>query len=169
MINEELIFAFSTIFSTIDHMLRLWHINNNILSNCKKFFDTKKEWDDFFKKWKSIINASMKVKFWELWNQFRDKYHEECEKYLTFIYIINHRQRFVKCYTNKLLHFETTMTLREEDAHVVLKHQLKTSTENLKVVINEINLLLINQYHNHLIVFAETKSRFLIDFRKSVF
>jgi hypothetical protein len=61
------------------------------------------------------------------------------------------------------------MTSREEERHVVLKRQLESSTENLKTVMNEINLLFINEHHKHVLALADEKVKFSTALRKSIF
>jgi hypothetical protein len=61
------------------------------------------------------------------------------------------------------------MTSRGEEEHAVLKRQLESSTNDLKTVINDINLLLVNEQHNYLIDMTETKMRYSIELRRSVF
>jgi hypothetical protein len=61
------------------------------------------------------------------------------------------------------------MTSRDEKEHAVLKKQLRSSTSDLKIVMNEINLLLINEQHNYMIDMTEAKMRYLIELRRSVF
>jgi hypothetical protein len=68
-----------------------------------------------------------------------------------------------------MLHFDITVTSRDERAHAVLKRQLESSIENLKTMMNEINLLLINEQHNYLIDINDAKLRYLIELRKHVF
>ncbi len=58
---------------------------------------------------------------------------------------------FIKTYINQVLHFETTMSFRSEIEHAQLKRHLRASTDDLKTMINSINLMLKNQIHNHLI------------------
>ena len=93
----------------------------------------------------------------------------ECVKYLTIIYVNDYRHHFIKCYINKVLHFETTTTSRDENDHAVLKRQIEFSSENFKTVIDGIVLLLTNELHNYIIVFEEAKSRYPLNFRKKVF
>ncbi len=95
--------------------------------------------------------------------------HEDCIEYLTETYIEHYRRRFVKCYTDEILHFETTMTFRSEDEHAQLKRHLKSSIEDLKIVIDNIKLLLINQIHDHTIALDDAKSRYSAHLRKSIF
>jgi hypothetical protein len=68
-----------------------------------------------------------------------------------------------------VLHFDTTMTSRDEKAHAVLKRQLGTSTKNLKTMMNDINLLFINEQHNYLIDLADARMRYSTELRKSIF
>jgi hypothetical protein len=49
--------------NSVAHLFCIWHINNNVLINCKKDFDTKKAWDEFFAAWKSVMYASSVVKY----------------------------------------------------------------------------------------------------------
>jgi hypothetical protein len=61
------------------------------------------------------------------------------------------------------------MTSRSEDEHAVLKRQLESSSGDLKTMIDEINLLLNNQHHEHLIAFEEARTRFPNELRKLIF
>ncbi len=159
-------------FSSINHFLCIWHINNNVLINCKKRFVSKETWNAFFTEWKTIIYASSDREYKQLWDQFVDQYnltHDECIDYLYDIYIRDYRRRFIKFYTNQVLHFDTTMTSRDEDEHAVLKRQLRSSIDDLKTMMNEINLLFINEQHNYLIEMKEAKMRYSIELRKLIF
>ena len=63
-------------------------------------------------------------KYENLWKNFQNKYHLKhlnSVKYLKKIYIRFYRRRFLKCYTNQVLHFEIIITFREKDNHAILK------------------------------------------------
>ncbi len=170
--KKELMNVCKLTFSSINHLLCIWHINNNVLINCKKSFVFKEAWNVFFTEWKTIMYASFDRKYRQLWDQFVDRYnltHDECIDYLYDTYIRDYRRRFVKCYINQVLHFDTTMTSRDESEHAVLKRQLKSSIDDLKTMMNEINLLLINEHHNYLIEMKEAKMRYFIELRKFIF
>lgn len=111
--------------------------------------------------------------FWENWRRFSQQHqndgHIDCVEYLRFIYINSHRQRFVRCYTNQMLHFGTTTTSRGEAGHAALKRQLGSSTGDLKTVVDDIKLLLMNEYRNHIEKLNEDKMRLLMELRKPVF
>ncbi len=89
-------------------------------------------------------------------------------KYLAIIYI-THAKHFVKCYINRVLHFDITTTSRDENEHATLKCQLETSKNDLKSMIENINLLLINEHHNHLLKLNDDKTRFFMKLRKWIF
>jgi hypothetical protein len=167
LMNDRLL-----IFSNANHLLCTWHINNNVLINCKKSFFIKEAWEKFFSEWKTVMYAESEQEYLRSWNEFFERYnssHDECVKYLYDIYIRDFRRRFVKCYINQMLHFDITVTSRDERAHAVLKRQLESSIENLKIVMNKINLLLINEQHNYLIDINDAKLRYFIELRKHVF
>jgi hypothetical protein len=41
--KQDLMNTIDSIFLNVNHILCLWHINNNVLTNCKKAFNTKEE------------------------------------------------------------------------------------------------------------------------------
>lgn len=104
--------------------------------------------------------------------KLNDKYqlfHSNCVDYLFETYICHMKTRFVKCYTNQVLHFKIIVTFRSEGGHAVFKKQLSTSTRNLKKVMNAIFLLLINQAHNHKAIIQSVKIRYFSDLRLDIF
>jgi hypothetical protein len=56
--KKELIVAMKIQLSEMHHLFCTWHINNNILANCKRSFRTKETWDLFFSNWKTMMYAS---------------------------------------------------------------------------------------------------------------
>ena len=149
----------------------IWHINKNVLAHCKKSFSTE-AWEVFYGRWKSLIKADSEPNFEEMVGQFRITYnrtHADLVKYLNATYI-SFRQRFVKCWTDRVRHFETTTTSRGEGGHdAVLKRQLGTSNGDLKAVVDGVALLLTNELHNHLIAINSAKDRYPTDLRKPIF
>ena len=77
--------------------------------------------------------------------------------------------RIIKCYINRTCHFFTTTTSRSEGAHKVLKQQLRFFTEDLKLVIDKIEILLMNQRKNYAMKFDVVKMRMFFDFQIFLF
>ncbi len=125
----------------------------------------------FIVEWEKMIYSSTKNKFNKTWTSFLTEYvlYEHCVKYLRFIYIVEFRSRFVICYINKILHFEITIIFRSEDAHVVLKKRLEFFSEDLKTVIKNVDLFLMNEYQNYRLKITNKKTRYSLNLRKKVF
>lgn len=112
-----------------------------------------------------MIYAVSEQEYERLWIEFNEKYnlpHGDC-LYLFETYARDYRRRFIKCYTDKVLHFGTTVISRGEGGHAVLKRHLGASTGDLKLVVDGISLLLTNQQHNYLIAYEEAKIRYPSD------
>ncbi len=106
--KKNLMRAIDTIFSDANHLLCLWHINTNVLANCKRDFVDKDAWNAFFDAWKTIVYSSSEEEFSKTWREFCQKYsssHSDRVKYLKFTYINEFSHRFVKCFINRVLHF----------------------------------------------------------------
>ncbi len=67
------------------------------------------------------------------------------------------------------MHFDVTMTSRNEDTHALLKRQLEKSIEDLKTVVNDISLMFINERQNHQTNLDVNKIRYSMKLRKSIF
>ena len=168
--KRELMKVCETIFEKTNHLLCLWHNNKNVIVKCRNNFNDKEAWNVFYLEWKLVIYVSSKKEFWTLWTSFIRKYNEnESMNYLVNIYIIDFRHHFVKAYINQMLHFDIISTSRDEERHSILKRQLESFIEDLKTIVDDIDLLLINELHNHLIVFDEAKIRYFLDLRKLIY
>jgi hypothetical protein len=78
-------------------------------------------------------------------------------------------RRFVKTYIKKILRFERTMIFRSEDEHAQLKRHLRAFIDDLKTMMNNINLLFKNEIHDHFIEWNENKIRYFVECRKFIF
>ncbi len=108
----------------------------------------------------------------EKWNKLQNDYyanHFEIINYLKNIWIRSFDRKIIKCYINKIRHFFIISTSRSKSAHRVLKHNLKFSIDNLKMMRNNIELLLMNQRKEYTTKFDETKMRVSFDLKISSF
>lgn len=121
-------------FPIARHLFCIWHINNNVLTNCKRQFDTKEAWETFFSAWQKVVYASSFNEYINSWNEMNTAYnvtHSECMNYLNETYIRLYKTRFVQFYTNQKLHFGTVVSSRGEGAHAKLKRSLGVSISKL--------------------------------------
>jgi hypothetical protein len=68
--KRDLMQAISVIFSDTNHLFCLWHININVVVNCKRNFDINETWNVFFFAWKSMIYFHTKEKYEKNWKIF---------------------------------------------------------------------------------------------------
>lgn len=89
-------------------------------------------------------------------------------KYLICIYI-THVTKFVKCFIDQVLHFNITIISCAEDEHKALKKQLKSLTKDFKTIIDQIDLLLINEFHDYKLNFDDVKNCYSLNLNKFIF
>ncbi len=110
--------------------------------------------------------VSFEIVFEKIWKALKFKYNEEywsIVEYLEEKLIDRWKTRIVKCFINKMLSFDNIITFRAEEDHVKLKRALKTFIEDLKKVINVIELLLKNERSKYLLAYEDAKARISIN------
>ena len=90
------------------HALCVWHINNNFTEQCKKYFKTVQEWEPCLADWKKLYQCPTVTELEEDYQRFYTKYIEVDVRIGLYIeeHIWPQRQKWAKCYTNKILHFD---------------------------------------------------------------
>ena len=78
--------------------------------------------------------------------------------YLSNTWLLPHRQKFVKCYINKICHYENVVTFQVEGRHTVLKSKLGISTGDLLTVVTNIDFLLWNQDQKYIIALEKARN-----------
>ena len=92
--KRDLIIVIHQVFSRsiINHLLCFWHIDNNVMINCKKQFVIIQTWKKFFVTWNKMMYAFVKFEYEITWNVINDKYNvdlktSKCMIYLWKIYL----------------------------------------------------------------------------------
>lgn len=60
-------------FPLASHLLCLWHINRNVMANCKKLFEDEEE---FYREWHQVVYSHTKQEFTERYNAIKQKYED---------------------------------------------------------------------------------------------
>ena len=97
--------------------------------HCKKWFDNE-EWEEFLSIWHEVLYVPTEEVFQENWLAMRAKYGERLGfpvNYLEDEIIRLYSQKFIRCYTNQVQHFENTSTSRAESQNARLKAVLVSS------------------------------------------
>lgn len=69
------------------HVLCLWHVNKNVLTNCKPLFDIEEIWQEFYKDWHGVLYSTTKPIFKEKLAKFQVKY--EIDYWVAINYLQN--------------------------------------------------------------------------------
>ncbi len=168
----KLINVLHLIFLIVKHFLCVWHVNKNVLTHCKSDFIIKETWKKFYSKWQTMMYVHIIEIYQKKWNKLQNDYyakHFEIINYLKNIWIRSFDRKIIKCYINKIRHFFIISTSRSKNAHRVLKHNLNFFIDDLKMMMNNIEILLMNQRKEYATKFDETKMRVSFDLKISSF
>jgi hypothetical protein len=69
--EDALINAASEVFPSTSHFLCIWHLNKNILKNCRHFFSTADEYNIFFDDWKNTMYSLLEQDFEANYQHFK--------------------------------------------------------------------------------------------------
>jgi hypothetical protein len=126
--------ALSTTFPEWNQLLCIWHINKNIVTNCKPGL-AEETFNAMLAGWTAIVQAPTQECFASMLEDFTKLYG--IDKPLTSAactYMVNlfkDKQHFAKHLTNGLLHFNNIATSVAESSHAAIKRSLNGTTGNL--------------------------------------
>ncbi len=52
----------------VNHILCIWHINQNVTANCKKYFSINENWETFYRRWKNVVYSNTIILLKERYN-----------------------------------------------------------------------------------------------------
>ena len=165
-----LIRACWTVFPKADALLCIWHIDKNVETHCRQYFDTMDDWEDFYTGWHRVMYAQTADEFMYEWDALQNVYNQEKPFAMTYLadkLITPLRHRFVSYWTNEHLHFGNRATSRGECQNGRLKKQLGgCSIGDLKAVVEAIDVLLMKEHGEYHIALGEAKMRLSKDLRR---
>jgi hypothetical protein len=151
--------ALDTTFPNSAHLLCTWHVNMNILANCRKHFAKDKAdpnkpssfipdpgWEAFLKDWASVLDSSTEAEYTSRLTLFR-KHSKVATDYYKDTWL-KWREKLVRFWVNQNLHFGDRITSPIEGCHAVLKMYSKVSTSDLKGVFDRLVLFWPEQHRN---------------------
>ncbi|CAN0918195.1 PKS-NRPS hybrid synthetase cheA [Linum grandiflorum] len=140
-----LLAAIPLVFPDSAHLLCVWHIYSaveakatNIVRDEKLGKNVSHRW------WNDVLEASTHAEFLKGWVDFQAKW-PGMVNYLRSTWI-PHCDKFVRCYTNQVLHLGNTATSRVESAHAILKAWLGNSTLALDTIWKRTHALIEGQH-----------------------
>ncbi|KAI7760068.1 hypothetical protein LZL87_014319 [Fusarium oxysporum] len=113
--------AAATWFPLSKGLLCIWHVNKAVLQHCRPVFladggQGEKTWDQFYAFWHSIVASPTETIFQERLTYFERKYAEkytEAVGYIRTTWLDPFKERIVKAWVDKHLHFGNVATSRQ--------------------------------------------------------
>jgi hypothetical protein len=120
-------------FSKTQLALCLWHVNVNVIKNCKSYFDHD-IWISFYNDWQKIVYVETETLYEEIWIALQAKYDNEDHwliiEYLIWEILDKWNIRVIEYWINEMFSFDNIITSQAEDKHVKLKRELRSFIEN---------------------------------------
>ncbi|GJV49259.1 protein FAR1-related sequence 5 [Tanacetum coccineum] len=69
--------AIDNVFPSARNLLCVWHIEKNVVSNCKGFFEHAEDFDIFMSNWNNIVYSTTEDMFVNNWDEFELLYREK--------------------------------------------------------------------------------------------
>ena len=133
------------------HLLCQWHMNKNILANCRPDFESKEGYEEFFSAWQRCIWSKSEAEFGANWLAFEAAYRGAYEDGINYIRDTYkpHTSALAAFGTNQVMHLGAIVTSRSEGGHAALKRVLQVSTGDLQKVVDDFGLLITKQTKAH--------------------
>jgi histone-lysine N-methyltransferase SETD2 len=150
--EKALINAIENIFPDAKHILCSWHVYNCVLTHAaREFGSTEAEpTKQFLKEWSALVSITSPDEFESGWTQMQNKWTDTAAGRRVTAYIEKQwlplKSRFVKAWTNNILHLGNHTSARGEGAHGALKRYLGGSTGNLYIVFERMEQALKEQH-----------------------
>jgi hypothetical protein len=72
-----LINVMAVVFSDSQHVLCIWHVDKNVLKNCRSYFADQDFWTRFFDDWHKVMYASFETEYESAWTSLQSKYEKD--------------------------------------------------------------------------------------------
>ncbi|CAL5337320.1 unnamed protein product [Camellia sinensis] len=108
--------AIQKIFPSGRHLLCRWHISKNVLTKCKKMFETQQKWEKFNNEWNSLVYSSSEIQYDERLKSLLKKYssYSNAVKYVMDTWLVPYKDKFVAAQTDTCMHCSNVTTNRED-------------------------------------------------------
>ncbi|KAM3468043.1 hypothetical protein MY5147_008326 [Beauveria neobassiana] len=147
--------AVSRCFPDAASLLCLWHANKAVLRHCMSSFtrntedaDKAQQWKEFYQSWHEIVGSRDDEAFEERIQRLKDRYsldHAREVGYIIETWLDLYKEKLVKVWVDRHLHFGNVVTSRGEGIHELIKIYLNTSQLDLFEAWRSIKLAVLNQ------------------------
>ncbi|XP_028124362.1 uncharacterized protein LOC114321390 [Camellia sinensis] len=93
--------AIQKIFPSGRHLLCHWHISNNVLTKCKKMFETRQKWKKFNHEWNSLVYSSSEIQYDEHLKSLLKEFssYPDAVNYVMDTWLVPYKEKFVAIWT----------------------------------------------------------------------
>ncbi|XP_028119767.1 protein FAR1-RELATED SEQUENCE 5-like [Camellia sinensis] len=142
--------AIQKIFPSGRHLLCRRHISKNVLTKCKKMFETQQKWEKFNHEWNSLVYSSSEIQYDERLKSLLKEFssYPDTVKYVMDTWLVPYKDKFVAAWTDTCMHCGNVTTIRAKSAHAKLKRQLGSCQVSFQASFEKIRSLLELQHTN---------------------
>ncbi|XP_068486516.1 protein FAR-RED IMPAIRED RESPONSE 1-like [Phaseolus vulgaris] len=139
----------NVVFPEAVNLLCRFHIDKNVKEKCKMIVYPKEAWDQVMESWGAIVDCENV----ESYEHRVEAFNVVCSPWPIFTeYVIStwlnpHKEKFVKAWTDKVMHLGNTTSKRTEAAHWSLKRIIEMSMGDLCFCWDSINKMIILQHN----------------------
>lgn len=154
--NERgLIAPIQEMFPESAHIFCIWHVNEDVKAWAREKLTAREEFNrdtppeevstvvgiklnEFLAYWKPVVNAPTATAYDGAWGILNTKYIENWPAVITYLentWLTQHKEKFVRAWTNHALHFDNVATSRVEKSHDCIKGCMHTRKGHVKYVI----------------------------------
>ena len=167
------------------HLLCSWHIEKNVLQNCRKFFGGREDgnelWSQFFGNkntmprivgdFQRLMYTDSPHKFETLWQELRGKYSAINDNIISYLAkeIIPKKKKWSRAWTDSYLHFDNHTSSRSEGGHATLKASLGNSKSDLDTVVRTSRMTCDRQRSDYLLELGKARTRFPSTLKRGIF
>jgi hypothetical protein len=144
--------AVASCFPSSASLICLWHANKAVLRHCQKSLTDSdgglEAWNEFYESWHSMMRSPDEQTFSDRFAEFHGRFasaHLDEVYYVTATWLDPYKERLVKAWVDRYLHFGNVVTSRAEGIHGLLKEHLKRSTLDLFEAWKAVKHALLNQ------------------------
>ncbi|XP_012834315.1 PREDICTED: uncharacterized protein LOC105955159 [Erythranthe guttata] len=164
--------AVANVYPSSHHLLCRWHVNKNIVANCKKLF-TKDitKWKQFQSVFSALIERNTIEKFNEDWESMKRTFigYSQAIAYVANSWLDPYKERLVSVWTNKCTHFGTYTSNRVEGAHGRMKRDVHNSTGTFVDLYTKVHNQIVEQHNDIKASFEVSKNTYEHTFKTLIY
>ncbi|XP_012829137.1 PREDICTED: protein FAR1-RELATED SEQUENCE 5-like [Erythranthe guttata] len=164
--------AVANVYPSSHHLLCRWHVNKNIVANCKKLFPKDiTKWKQFQSSFSALIERNTIEEFNEEWEDLKRTFigNLPAIEYVANSWLDPYKERLVSVWTNKYTHFGTYTSNRVEGAHGRMKRDVRNSTGTFVDLYTKVHNQIVEQHNDIKASFEVSKNTYEHTFKTLIY